>query len=314
MPVFDAAVLAESVDAQAEFIEKLICPGIALIKGVGTPEHLEREHAGKPLEDLVQKMVGKLNQHPVRSTTYGVMRKTAESAKQGADYDMNNPLSMHTDHSVYPGTPGSLQFLYQAEGSVRSKVCDGLALAEYVKEYHPEAYKLLTTVEMTHSSRNTLYTKEGAPRSVYDQSTSPAPFELVHTHPIICLDAEGQVEKVVQSETKRGVSALPYEVYGPFMEAYELWTQLCEDERFIKHFDWPEGTCVVTNNWRTLHGRASVAPGMARTMAFGYLGKILVENRYRLLKQIQTGRADASMDDRWLTRIPNQVLEKLVVE
>merc|ERR1711948_172128 len=113
---------------------------------------------------------------------------------------------------------------------------------------------------------------------------APAPFELVHTHPIIQLDEEGHVEKVVQSETKRGVCALPYDVYQPFMEAYELWT---------------------------LHGRASVPPGMNRTMAFGYLGKILVENRYRLLKQTQTERAEPSMDHRWLTRVPNQVLEKL---
>jgi len=311
MPKFDAKTLAESVDAQVEFLEGMVDPGIALITGVGTPERLEREFAGKPIEDLVYKIVGKFNQHPVRSTTYGVMRKTAESAKQGADYDMTNPLSMHTDHSVYQGTPGYLQFLYQAEGSVRSKVCDGLALAEYVREHHPEAYKFLTTVDMTHSSRNTLYTREGAPRSVYDQSTTSAPFELVHTHPIIQLDEDGHVEKVVQSETKRGVCALPYEVYEPFMEAYELWTQLCEDERFIKHFDWPEGTCVVTNNYRTLHGRASVPLGMNRTMTFGYLNKILVENRYRLLKQFQTERVEPSMDHRWLTRVPNQVLEKL---
>merc|ERR1711920_825145 len=104
-------------------------------------------------------------------------------------------------------------------------------------------------------------------------------------------------EKVVQSETKRGVCALSYEVY----------------EDFIKHFDWPEGTCVVTNNYRTLHGRAVVPLGMARTMSFGYASKILVENRYRLLKQMQTERERPSMDSRWLTRVPNQVLEHLVV-
>merc|ERR1711972_1198352 len=142
-------------------------------------------------------------------------------------------------------------------------------------------------------------------------NTAPAPFELVHTHPIIQLDDEGHGEKGVQAETKRGVCALPYDVYQAFMEAYELWTQLCEDERFIKHFDWPEGTCVVTNNYRTPHGRASVPPGMDRTMAFGYLGKVLVENRYRLLKQTQTELAEPNMDHRWLTRGPNQVLEKL---
>jgi len=280
---------------------------------LGTPESLERESAGKPMEALAKKIVGKLNQHPVRSTNYGVMRKTAESAKQGADYDMSNPLSMHTDHSVYHGTPGFIQFLYQAEGSVSSKVCDGLALSEYVKEHHPDAYKLLTEVQMTHSSRNTLYTPEGAPRSVYDKSTEPSPFELVHTHPIIELNAKGQMEKVVQSETKRGVCALSYDTYEEWMAAYSLWTQLCEDPRFIKHFDWPEGSCVVTNNYRTLHGRATVPPEMSRTMAFGYVNKTIVENRYRYLKQLQTGKDKPEIDDhRWLTRIPNQVLAKIV--
>jgi len=313
MPTFDAATLVSNEEQQIKFLEAMICPGICLIKGVGTPEKLERDFAGKPIEELVFKLIGKMNQHPVRSTNYGVMRKTAESAKQGADYDMSNPLSMHTDHSVYQGTPGFLQFLYQAEGSVRSKVCDGLALAEYVKEHHPKAYKLLTEVQMTHSSRNTLYTREGAPRSVYDKETAPAPFELVNTHSIIELDAKGNVEKVVQSETKRGVGAVPYEVYDDFMEAYELWTKLVEDDRFIKHFDWPEGSAVVTNNWRTLHGRASVPREMSRTMAFGYVNKILVENRYRLLKQNQAERANPELDSQWLTRVPNQVLERLVL-
>mmetsp|Transcript_56655 Transcript_56655/g.120533 ORF Transcript_56655/g.120533 Transcript_56655/m.120533 type:complete len:534 (+) Transcript_56655:84-1685(+) len=313
MPTFKADVLTESVDEQIRFFESLICPGVCLIEGLGTPESLERESAGKPMEALAKKIVGKLNQHPVRSTNYGVMRKTAESAKQGADYDMSNPLSMHTDHSVYHGTPGFIQFLYQAEGSVSSKVCDGLALSEYVKEHHPDAYKLLTEVQMTHSSRNTLYTPEGAPRSVYDKSTEPSPFELVHTHPIIELNAKGQMEKVVQSETKRGVCALSYDTYEEWMAAYSLWTQLCEDPRFIKHFDWPEGSCVVTNNYRTLHGRATVPPEMSRTMAFGYVNKTIVENRYRYLKQLQTGKDKPEIDDhRWLTRIPNQVLAKIV--
>jgi len=314
IPKFDAELLVRDQDAQIEFLEKMMDPGVAMITGVPPPESLEREAAGRPMEDVMLKVIGKLNQHPVRSTRYGVMRKTAESAKQGADYDMGNPLSMHTDHSVYHGTPGFLQFLYQAEGSVRSKVCDGLALAEYVREHHPEAYRLLTTVNITHSSRNCLYTKDGAPRNVKDPGAPEGfPFELVHTHPVIELDSKGRIEKVVQSETKRGVSALEYFEYEPFMEAYELWVKLCEDSRFIKHFDWPEGSMVCTNNWRTLHGRASVPPDMARTMCFGYIGKPLVENRYRLLVQNRAEARKPSLDQRWLTRIPNQVLEKMAL-
>jgi len=312
IPAFRAGDLARDADLQVEFIEAMVDPGVAMITDVDPPASLEREAVGKPMEDLVMEVIGKMNQHPVRSTRYGVMRKTAESAKQGADYDMANPLSMHTDHSVYHGTPGFLQFLYQAQGSVTSKVCDGLAVAEYVREHHPASFELLSTVEITHSSRNNLYTREGAPRDVRDASTEGMPFELVHTHPVIQLDAEGHVEKVVQSETKRGVCALPYSVYEPFMEAYALWVELCEDPRFIRHFEWPEGSIVVTNNWRTMHGRASIPPGMARTMVFAYVGKVLVENRYRLLRQNQVERETPSLDYTWLTRVPNQVLEKML--
>jgi hypothetical protein len=104
---------------------------------------------------------------------------------------------MHTDHTVYHGTPGFFQFLYQAEGDVRSKVCDGLAIAEYVKEHHPEAYELLTKVHITHSSRNNLYTREGNPIDPTDPNSKGDAFELCHTHPILGLDEKGRLDKVV---------------------------------------------------------------------------------------------------------------------
>lgn len=315
VPKFDADELKGSIELQLEFLESLEQPGVAMITGVGTPKSLEREEAGKPAVELFLEILGKMNQHPVRSTQFGVMRATALSAEQGADYNMQNPLSMHTDHSVYHGTPGYIQTLYQAEGSVTTKVCDGLALAEHVRTHHPRAFELLSTVHMTHSSRNILYTRDGAPRNVHtsekDAFEEGRPFELIHTHPVIVLDENGDVDKVVQSETKRGVCAMPYDVYPEWLEAYDLWVRLCEDERFIRYVPWPEGSIVVTNNYRTMHGRPMIPPNMPRTMSFGYFNRVLVENRYRLLKQLQAQKA-TDIDTKWLTRIPNQVLERVV--
>jgi len=311
IPAFDARHLESDLDAQVQFYEAMICPGVAMVHGVGTPDSLEMKHAGAPLEAHCEKILGRLNQHPVRSTRYAFMQKMAQP--HSLDYDHSNPLSMHTDHAVYHGTPGFLQFLHQAQGHVRSKVADGLALAEHMRLEHPDAYELLTTVNITHSSRNELYTADGSPRNPADPGSRGVPFELVHTHPIIVLDGSGRLEKVVQSETKRGVCALPFSVYEPFMEAYRLWSRLCEDPRFVHHFDWPEGSVVVTNNWRTLHGRATVRPEAARTLCIGYANRALVENRYRLLKQRQAERADPALDHRWLTRVPNQALERMVL-
>jgi len=311
MPTFDATEVATDINVQVELLETMIHCGVALIKNVGPPESLDRERVGLRMEALVNQIIGRMNQHPVRSTRYFVIQKAA-AVTQGQDYDMQKPLSMHTDHTVYHGTPGFLQFMYQAEGSCRSKVCDGIALAEYMKDHHPKEFELLTTVEITHSSRNNLYSPGGAPRNVADPKVEGWPFELVHTHPVIQLDAHGQVEKVAQSETKRGVCGLPFDKYESFMKAYKLWINLCEDQRFMKHFDWPEHSMVVMNNWQILHGRASVPPEMARTMVGGYIAKVNFENRYRLLKQMQTEQANPSLNATWLTRLPNQILANII--
>jgi len=311
MPKFTAEELLRSEAKQVEFLERCADPGCAQITDLPPPESLDNMEVGKPMESLITNIIGRLNQHPVRTTRYGVMHTRAKAAQAGADYDHSNPLSMHTDHSVYNGTPGYLQFLYQAQGHVQSRVCDGLAIAEYVREHHPEEYKLLTEVQITHSSRNNIYAKNGDYRADAEGADG-ATFELVHTHPVIQLDEHGLFEKVVQSETKRGVCAMPFDTYHKFMGAYRMWTQLVEDERFIKHFDWPENAVVVTNNWRVLHGRASVPPGMARTMCFGYVQRPMYENRYRLLKQLEMTAKDPLMDHKWLTRLPNQVLSQLV--
>ena len=284
--------------------------GVAVVTNVSIPKSFNHMDCGQPLEDFMFDILGRANQHPVRATRFGVIHTQARGEKAGSDYDHKNPLSMHTDHSVYHGTPGYLQFMYQARGSVRSKVCDGLALAEYLREHHPKDFEILSRINMTHSSRNGIYAKDGEYRR--DSSAEGFSFELVHTHPVLSLDEDGHVLKVVQSETKRGVSALPFEEYESYMNAYKRWTSLVEQPRFKCSFEWPEHSMVCMNNWRVLHGRAEVPPGMERTMVFAYAMKTIYENRHRLLKQSQAERKNPEIDHKWLTRLPNQVLTSLV--
>ena len=155
-----------------------------------------------------------------------------------------------------------------------------------------------------------IYAKDGG----YNRESNAGgyTFELAHTHPILCLDEDGHLSKVVQSETKRGVSALPFEIYEPYMNAYKRWVALLEEDRFKCKFDWPEHSMVVMNNHRVLHGRAEVPPGVKRSMVFGYVMKTVYENRYRLLKQRQAEHKSPKMNHKWLTRLPNQVLTSLV--
>eukprot|EP00439_Symbiodinium_sp_Y106_P044269 s570_g5.t1 len=314
MPRFDGQQMLKDEDMQIEFLERMMDPGVALVENIGKPESFDHVDCGKPLEDFVAQVVGRLNQHPVRATRFGVIHTQARGEQAGADYDHKNPLSMHTDHSVYHGTPGYLQFMYQARGSVRSKVVDGLMVAEYLRKNHPEDYELLTKVNLTHSSRNNIYAKSGVyRRDARDANDAEGfTFELVHTHPVLTLDKDGLLEKVVQSETKRGVSALPFDVYDRYMQAYKRWTALLEEPRFKRFFDWPEHSMIVMNNWRILHSRAEVDPGVQRTMVFAYVMKTIYENRHRLLKQRQAERKNPDINDKWLCRLPNQILSSLV--
>lgn len=135
-------------------------------------------------------------------------------------------------------------------------------------------------------------------------------FEDCYTHPIIELNAAGDVCKVAHSEVKRGVCALPYDIYPAAMEAYAKWMRLVEDERFTRWLDWPEHSLLVTNNHRVLHGRATQpTDGKERCMVWAYAYQHTTDLFYRLLLQRQLERA--GMSDAWTTRLPNQIVRAL---
>jgi len=308
IPTFSAPRLQEDPEYQILFLEECLTGhGVAMVTDMGPPPSMARDQVGQPLEQLVKTVVAQINAHPIRQHRTGVIQKKATPVvNQGKDYNASDPLSMHTDHSPYHGVPGYLQFMYQAQGSVTSKVCDGMAVAAHVREHHPEAYHLLSTLPFTHALRNVIYTAQGKSRSVDDPTQTPYDFELINTHPILVHNAQGRLTQVIQSESKRGVCAWSYDDFQPALDAYRLWMSLCEDDHFVKNVDWPEHTMLVMNNHRILHGRASVPPGMERTMVFGYTNKQATENRYRLLKMKQ------QQDNKWLLRTPNPVLRQLL--
>ena len=47
---------------------------------------------------------------------------------------------MHTDHAFIDNVPGFLQLMFQAQGSVVTRVCDGLAVAEELRRTEPEVH------------------------------------------------------------------------------------------------------------------------------------------------------------------------------
>merc|ERR1719326_1280296 len=305
---FDAEELFGCDGAAIAFLETMATEGAAVVHGLGGPAGLEQDAVGEPVRRLAARLVGKLYSHPRRRTDWGVMREqmaTAAAKDHLSDYNLANPLSMHTDHAFIDGVPGFLQLMYQAQGSVVTRICDGLAAAEELRASDPAAFALLSTVPLTHSLRTVHYDADG--NYCHLGSEHDGVFEDCHTHPVIELDARGAVRRVAHSEVKRGVCALPFDAFHPVMDAYTTWLRLIEDERFVVPLEWPEHSCIVLNNHRVLHGRATKPlDGTERVMVWAYALKHVTELRYRLLKQRQLERSGVS--DAWTTRLPNQIV------
>lgn len=176
----------------------------------------------------------------------------------------------------------------------------------------PRRLQILCEAPFTHAVRNRIYTHGGASRSLMDPSSSdPYEFELVNTHPLLKVHPRsGHIEQIVQSETKWGVCAFDFNSYEAIMDAYAVWTELCEDDRFVKTFQWPEHTMLAMSNWKILHGRATVPPETDRTICFGYTSKAISEMRYRLLKFKQRQADD--LPEEWWIRNSNQVVQYLI--
>ena len=167
---------------------------------------------------------------------------------------------------------------------------------------------MLSSVPLTHSLRTIHYDPDGD--YCHLGSRHDGVFEDCHTHPIIELDKHGAVQRVAHSEIKRGVCALPYDLFQPVMNAYTKWMRLVEDPRFVIPLEWPEHSIILVNNHRVLHGRASrPADGTERVMVWAYALKHITELRYRLLKQREIERTGVSDD--WTTRLPNQIVGEL---
>eukprot|EP01084_Bolivina_argentea_P167515 290716_1 len=307
-----------------DFFEKMMDPGMCIIENMDNIiENMNKYDkyddvlVGEPLQRLAQASVGKLRMHHALNTSHWVSRTFGSEPENpiSSDFDQRNPLAMHTDHSFFSDTSAYLIWMYQSQGDVMSKICDGLAVAKYIKEYYPNEFNLLSTINATHSVRNVLVSKEGILRQTLNND-NVSDFEGVQTHPIIQIDNNNNIKRIAHSEAKRGVCAIPFDIYDEYMNAYKLWCQLIHDDRFIVKVQVNENNVMVLNNWRILHGRGiMINPKNDRIFVGAYSTKEIFDNRYRYLHQshiVQNNKHFKNIDTKSATRIPNQVLKKLI--
>ena len=102
-------------------------------------------------------------------------------------------------------------------------------------------------------------------------------------HPIFELDRAGALARVTYNEVFRMPLSLPFDVFPQWYAAFSKFVGMLHSERFERTVDMREGTILLMNNWRTLHGRAG---GRASPDRHVVGGTITRENAYSVAMQL----------------------------
>lgn len=303
----DAEEILRNPAKNLECLKLLVDPGMVIITNL--PQH-DPADPGMVVRKFMKQILGRVEGHPTR-TTDNFTIVSNESKNLSRDYIVTKKLAMHTDRVGYLES-GYIGWMHQYAGNSVGRVCDGLALSEELRLRHPDQWRLLTEVQVYHGHRHRGYNTSGSASELDSSQANVAEYELSHAHPVFRVDANGHLVQVVHSEHKRAVWDIPYDTYEPFLEAYSLFCELAESSVYVKEYPWAAGELVLQNNYRLLHGRASVEPGKLRAITGGKHPRFQFENRWRLLKMNNMRDAGlVGLDEQWLIRVPNSVLARL---
>ncbi|XP_046963775.1 gamma-butyrobetaine dioxygenase [Vanessa cardui] len=155
---------------------------------------------------------------------------------------LSNNLQMHTDLPYYEYCPGVnlLHCLVQtlSKGG-ENLLSDCHYTVAYMKENHPEEYKILTETEVEWSDVGCENGNE---------------FFKLYRSPVICLDRNGEVIRINFSVPQRGAHFPgPIEKVKPWYRAHTLFYEL--NKNFSAKFKTKAGDILVFDNIRLLHGR-----------------------------------------------------------
>ncbi|KAI0350027.1 Trimethyllysine dioxygenase [Trametes cingulata] len=194
----------------------------------------------------------------IRETQYGTFWDFTSDLAKGDTAYTTLALGAHTD-TTYFTDPCGLQLFHLLEHSGgtggATLLVDGFYVASILKELHPEAYELLSTVPVpTHAA--------GEPEALYTPSTRSTPV-LKHE--------DGELVQVRWNNDDRSVlrNLRPDQV-EPWYDAIRLWYKLLSSPDSEYWVQLSPGTAVVVDNHRVLHGRSAFTG--KRRMCGAYIG------------------------------------------
>jgi gamma-butyrobetaine dioxygenase len=178
-------------------------------------------------------------------------------------------LEIHTDIPAEELAPG-VQFLHcrvnDAVGG-ESLFVDGVAVAETFRETHPEAFDLLSSIDIPF---------------FYHHET----FDLRSRQRIIELDDDGAVSGITLSGHMQDVFDLDQRFLDRFYPALMAFHRAMNDPKYLMRFRMKAGECLVFDNHRIAHGRAPYDPSTGyRRLRLCYVDRGELRSTYRTLRK-----------------------------
>jgi gamma-butyrobetaine dioxygenase len=149
-------------------------------------------------------------------------------------------LELHTDTPAEDMAPG-MQFLHCRANSVEgglSLFLDGAAAAEDLRRASPRDFALLSETAIPYYCEHDTYDVRSRQR-------------------VIELDAQGAVSGVTISQHMADIFDLPQEFLDDYYPAFLRFGRLLQSDKYLMRFRLQAGECIVFDNHRIVHGRAS---------------------------------------------------------
>lgn len=256
---FEFADVINSDAALQGWIEALIRYGVVMIKNA-------------PLTELeCRKLAERIGF--IRKTHYGeeFIVKSKEGTSNVAY--LSTPLQMHTDLPYYDYKPGCnlLHCLVQSQSSGgQNLIADAFAVADRIRHEHEQDFRLLseTLVNWTDIGMDEV-----------------GQFHSIYRAPVICLDREGNLERINHSVPQRdSVFNVPLERVEPWYRAMARFVRLIHEEAV--EFKTEPGDILTFSNIRMVHGRTGYTDTEANTrhIVGAYLDWDEIYSRLRVLK------------------------------
>lgn len=222
--------IVKSDEALYNWLHQLSIYGVALIQN--TPAS----------ETAVDKIVDKIGF--TKRTHYGIKFIVQHVANTSNVAYLSSNLQMHTDLPYYEYCPGVnlLHCLVQtASRGGENLLVDCHYVANYMKENHPDEYKILTDTEV---EWNDIGVEDGNE------------FYKLNRSPVISLDKNGEITKINFSVAQRSSNLpAPYESVIPWYKSYALFHNL--GRKFAAKYKTQDGDILVFDNRRLLHSRSA---------------------------------------------------------